>query len=409
MMKKVLLLLISTSLIFSAHSQFPLKGNFKRVSFDVYGGIPMFHGDTKNKFGDMTYTFTGRLNYNLTSAFTLGAEFSYGSMKGEDTDSNTDLAYFHNRYMKTIVGVDVHLFNVLHFDQISRFFQPFVGLGFGAIKSDMEGSGRNNIEDDFQYNDWAFGHQFNVGAKFKLSKTFDFNIRYSKFFANVDMIDNYDEPVHANRHNDAFSELNIGFTMHFGKKGNEPIIWRNSEECCIKNQEEDENKLKETSLSNDSIFDLLAKQDSTNKALNQNLLDLEQKLNSFEDEMTVLSENAQKNQTQNNNNGSPLNDLDDKTFRLENGNYMYIGELKGDISAEYYVIIGSYRLKSNAKRDQQNWKDKGFETYLMMEINKGLYRVVIDYSDDHTEALKLLKEYKEKLNKESWMIKTSTK
>lgn len=400
--------MISTTLMISTYSQSTLKGNFKRVSFDIYGGIPIFHGDTKNKFGDMTYTFTGKLNYNITSAFTLGAEFSYGSMKGKDTDG--DLAYFHNRYMKSTVGVDVHLFNVLHFDQISKFFQPFVGISFGAIKSDIEGSGFNGVDDEFHYNDWAYGHQFSLGTKFKISKTFDVNIRYAAFFSNVDQLDNYNLLIPANRHNDAFSELNVGLTMHFGKKGNDPIIWKSTEDCCS-NKELEENNQKLNALANDSILDLLAKQDSTNDALSDNILSLEQKLASLGDKMTTLANNT-KNQTEantNNDSNNPLNDLNDQSFRFENGDYIYVGELTGDIQAEYYVIIGSFRLKSNAKRDQRNWKEKGFDTYLMTEVKKGLYRVVIDYTNDHTEALKILKDYKEKLNKEAWMIKSTAK
>jgi opacity protein-like surface antigen len=408
MIKKILLLLISTSLILSAYSQFPLKGNYKRLSFDVYGGIPIFHGDIKNQFGNMSYSFTGRLNYNLTSVFTLGAEFSYGSMKGKDTDG--DLAYFHNRYMKSVVGVDVYLFNILRFDQISRFFQPFVGIGFGAVKSDMEGSGLNGVNDIYQYNDWAYGHQYNAGVKFKLSKTFDVNLRYSIFFTNVDEIDNYNLAIPGNRHNDAFSELNLGLTMHFGKKGNEPVIWKNTEDFCSEGiDEEEEKKIEENTLTNDVIFELLAKQDSTNKALNTNLSDLKQKLSLLENKMAFMSEKTQQANSNNNDSSDPLNELEDKTYRFANGDYMYIGDLKGDISAKYYIITGSYRLNSNAKIDQINWKEKGFETYLMMEVKKGLYRVVVDYTNDHTEALRLLNDYKINLNNEAWMIKSSSK
>lgn len=100
-----------------------------------------------------------------------------------------------------------------------------------------------------------------------------------------------------------------------------------------------------------------------------------------------------------------LNNLDDNRYKLRNGEYIYIADLKGDINAAYYLIIGSFRIKGNAKKHQKQWNEKGIMTHLMTDVKSGLYRVVVDYANEHSKALDLLDEYQENLDRTIWLIK----
>ena len=41
----------------------------------------------------------------------------------------------------------------------------------------------------------------------------------------------------------------------------------------------------------------------------------------------------------------------------------------------------------------------------MTDVKSGLYRLVVDFTNDHSEALDMLDEYRAKLNKDIWLIK----
>jgi len=126
--------------------------------------------------------------------------------------------------------------------------------------------------------------------------------------------------------------------------------------------------------------------------------------NELTEEQKRLEEEA-KRLRENSGDGS-INDLDDNSFKLRNGDYMHIADLKGDIKADYYLVTGSFRIKSNAKKDQKAWSEKGINTYLMTDFNSGLYRVVIDYSNSHEEALNMLDDYRKRVLRTIWIIKS---
>lgn len=99
------------------------------------------------------------------------------------------------------------------------------------------------------------------------------------------------------------------------------------------------------------------------------------------------------------------NDVDDQEFKLRNGDYIYVTELRGEINASYYLIIGSFEVKSNANNDQRKWNDKGISTKIMTDQKSGLYRLVVDFTNNHSVALDMLDEYRAKLNRDIWLIK----
>ena len=85
---------------------------------------------------------------------------------------------------------------------------------------------------------------------------------------------------------------------------------------------------------------------------------------------------------------------------------MFTATLQGDLEADYYLIIGSFRVKTNATKDQKNWASKGINTVIMYDVTEGLNRLVVDFTNDHTTALDMLDEYRATLNKDIWIIKS---
>lgn len=217
MKKIVLLLLVSVFMIQDMDAQNPLKGKFRRFSVDVSGGIPVINGDIRNKL--VGYDVAGRFNWNITSAVSIGTELGLGSVKGYESDNE----FFTNNYAKVLIGGEVYLFDLFKFNQLSNWFQPFIGANVGAIKSDIEKSQSN-----FHYNDWTWAQQFNAGLKFKLTNMIDLNASANFMYTGTDKLDNYNPNVNNNKHRDALSTYRLGLTFHLGKKQNKSIIWKDA-------------------------------------------------------------------------------------------------------------------------------------------------------------------------------------
>lgn len=222
-MKKVIFLIaVSLFMVQEMSAQNPLKGKYRRFSIDVSGGVPMIYGDIKNKF--VGYDFAARVNWNATSAVSIGAEVGYGYVKGYESTTE----FFTNRYTKVLVGGEVYLFDLFKMNQLSNWFQPYAGMSVGAIKSDIEKS-----QSDNHFNDWAWANQFTGGLKFKLTNMIDLNLNANFVLTGTDKLDNYNPQVFNNKNVDALAAYKLGLTFHLGKKANKSIIWKNENEATL--------------------------------------------------------------------------------------------------------------------------------------------------------------------------------
>ena len=220
-MKKILTLFVFAIGVMSLSAQSPVKGKFKRISVDVYGGIPILFGDLESL--PTSYNVGGRFNWNMTRAFSIGTDFTYGALSGQETTDREE--YFTNKYMKITGGAEFYFLNMVRFNDLSSWFQPYVGVGLGAIKSNVTEAGSlDGIKTDL-HDDWNFLHQYTLGTKFKISNTFDINAKFHFAFLKTDDFDNENLDILANKNNDILGSADIGLTMHFGKKGKTPIIW----------------------------------------------------------------------------------------------------------------------------------------------------------------------------------------
>ncbi len=296
---------------------------------------------------------------------------------------------------------------------------------------------------------------FGLGAGFavRLTKFLSLDVESRQMFTNDDLIDGmqWQEPGSNDGESrnrtlglDSYNQTTLGLTYSFvTKKVGEPLCMQNP----LWGSDAYDSKSKKKSAQEEE------KVDSTNILLNEKVENLEGQIDNLEFLIKMLAqkkEEAEKveeevntdnleesniNDHNNPNETNPseideniselteeqerlrresealkgedgkLNDVDDPEYRLRNGEYIYIADLQGEISAAYYLISGSFRIKSNAKNDQREWTNKGVKTYLMTDVRSGLYRIVVDYTNDHATALDLLDEYQAKLLKTIWLIK----
>ena len=283
-MKKILLLLI-VSLLMSKDidAQNPLKGKYRRFSIDVSGGIPVINGDIKNKFAG--YDLAARLNWNLTSAFSIGTEIGYGALKGYESEKE----YFTNRYSKILIGGEVYFFDLLKFNQLSKWFQPYLGVNVGAIKSDIEKS-----QSDLHFNDWTWANQFNGGLKFKLTNMLDLNASANLMITGTDLLDNFNPQVNNNKSRDVLSSYKLGLTFHLGKKENKSIIWKNDNELMVDD-----------------------KDDSLNLYTQQRMFDLERKVLALEKQNNEINKLVISSKNDVVNIGEKMEALEKKTLNLD--------------------------------------------------------------------------------------------
>lgn len=268
-----------------------------------------------------------------------------------------------------------------------------------------------------------------AGVAIRLTKFMSLDIETKQMLTKDDLIDGmqWQEPgsssaVSSNqtRGFDSYNQTTLGLTFSLigkniaeSKNMDNPLA--GSDAFSKKAVEEDEGPKASTNEELDSI----------NAELEDRVVSLEDQINGLEalikmmgeaqaEKAKELEEEKQKLQEEadrlkyegSTNNANPNNDLTDPSYKHRNGDYIYLAELEGEPQAAYYLIIGSFRIKSNANKDQRNWTDKGVNTIIMKDVQEGLYRLVVDYTNDHPTALDMLDEYQEKLNRDIWLIKS---
>jgi opacity protein-like surface antigen len=363
---------------------------YKRFSLDLNGGLPFFYGDITTKAGG--YNGTARVNYCMTRSFSVGGEFSYGKVSGLNKDS--EAFYFTNQYMKGFLGVQLYFFNAMRFHELSKWFQPYVGMGVGLVKSNIKESGsiRFGLMPD-HFKGWVFGSQYNAGIKFKLSKFLDLNTTFSLVHMKSDKFDNHVPRFFVNNYNDVLSTAEIGLTFHLGGKGKEPYIW--SEPPCCAPQAESQ-KL-------DSLLSRIAK-------LEDKVEENEEGVDSIGNENLSLSQRV--DSLQKTLNKSMADFIDCCNSNKQNSSaegYIYEAELEGPVQAEYYIVSGSYAILENATNRIQVLSELGYPAYIMREPSVGLNRVVIDHTDNFNEAIEKVAKYRSGLDPKAWIIKHAKK
>lgn len=263
-----------------------------------------------------------------------------------------------------------------------------------------------------------------VGMAIRLTDYLSLDLETRQSFTSDDLIDGmqWQEPGNSSngfsrgitKGNDSYNQTTLGLTFSIvTNKVGEPLCMQNplwgDDAFSEKNkQEETDSKIEEMDSTNALLEEKLEKleKDLENMNLVVKLLAEKTKENTKNDSIRHFDSNETTNYPNKNlNDLDNINNLDDNTFKLRNGEYMQVAELKGDINASYYLISGSFVVKGNAKKDQKNWKEKGFETHLMTDFESSLYRVVIDYTNNHEEALDMLEDYKKRVLKSIWVIK----
>jgi opacity protein-like surface antigen len=363
---------------------------YKRFSLDLNGGLPFVYGDITTKLGG--YNATGRLNYSMTRSFSVGAEFSYGEVSGLNKD--TEAFYFTNQYMKGFLGVQMYFFNAMNFHELSKWFQPYVGVGLGLVKSNMKESGsvRFGVKPELS-KEWIFGSQVNAGVKFKLSKFLDLNTVFSVVNMKSDNFDNHVPRFFVNNYNDVLSTAEIGLTFHLGGKGKEPLIW--SVPPCYA-----------PPADNSKIDSLLARLSKLEDKVDEE----EEEVDSLGNENLSLSQRVDSLQQTLNKSMADFLDCCNSNKRGDGADgYIYEAELEGPIQAEYYIVSGSYAILSNATNRIQMLSELGYTAYIMREPSVGLNRVVIDHTDIYNEAIEKVAKYRIDLDPKSWIIKQAKK
>lgn len=390
-MKKSIIFSLLITITLGVFSQNSIKGKYKRLSFDIYGGMPYILGEIQNN-NFSGYNLTGRLDYHITSAFSFGGEFSYGAVSGLDENGSD---YFRNQYMKAFIGPDIHLYNILRFSEITKWFQPYFGFGIGAVKSDIEYSGYNGLEITDHFNDWVAAAQVHLGTKFKLAKWLDLNLRVSADYLATDWFDNYNPNITRNKSYDFLLTYDLGFSFNIGGKGKDAVIWKRDDIKDKNEQEQAEEdlaaKMDEELAENQEKLDSL---EEANKALND-------RMNQLADNLANLNEQLE---TGNLGGGAgSSNGINDLYTGADE--HIYETDLSGPVKAVYYIVAGSYAIEKNAQTRVAFLEVKGYSPYIMVETHADLNRVCIDQTDSYSEAIQKVVEYREKLDPYCWIMK----
>lgn len=405
-MKKLLTLFVFAISFIFLSAQSPVKGKFKRISADVYGGIPILFGDMESD--PKSYNVGGRLNWNMTRSFSFGTEFTYGAISGQEKTDQEE--YFTNKYMKITGGGEFYFFNLVRFNDLTKWFQPYVGVSLGAIKSNVTEAGSlEGIKTDL-HNDWNFLHQYTLGTKFKLSNTFDLNARFNFAFLKTDDFDNENLAILANKNNDILGSADIGLTMHFGKKGKTPIIWAPSDDFNLA----EDSLFKKTK---DQLDDLEEKVEEVEEVVEENQADTEQDVTSLQmhnDELQKEVDGLKKEvdglkksgfgagKGANESNSPNGYQIGDEYITAET---VYTAELEGPSDGLFFIVSGSYHIIENALARAAQLSELGYTPIIMKEPAQKLNRVVIDSSDNFDEAVAKVKKHRRELDPEAWVIK----
>lgn len=296
----------------------------------------------------------------------------------------------------------------------------------------------NTVDDEEKWAGYNGRFVFGIGAgvAFRLTKFMSLDIETRQMFTQDDLLDGmqWQEPSGnttvsrgLTNSSDTYNQTTIGLTFSLigkniaeSKNMDNPLAGADAFSKKKDDAESDEPKVS----TNEEL-------DSVNALLEERVLALEDQINGMEMLLKMMAEKeqarnealeAEKNaleeeaarlkaegglgETKNNGNSTGDGSELDKTFRHRNGDLMYVAKLDGTLKASYYLIIGSFRVKANANREQRNWSDKGVNTVIMYDTKEGLNRLVVDYTNNHEEALDMLDEYRATLNKDIWIIKS---
>lgn len=411
------------------HAQKINKEDYKRLSVDIYAGLPLFFGDVQHEF--KSFNTTGHLNYTLTSALSLGGEFSFGQLQGSDEDIRGD--YFKSQYLKTMLGGEVYLLNLLRFTELGTKFQPYFGLNIGAIQTKVLKAGSKAGPDLDLHNGWSFANQWHLGAKIKLSQLIDLNLRSCLLLTKTDLLDNQDAAVPNNKSNDALVNLELGLSFHLGKKQKKALIWKSPEDNQLDSLLNEAQTLSDSNSIEQNLESLQAKM-LQNEAINQSKVEeLEAENEALKEQVIVLTEHLNElidyvvdhvesveNKIQQKEDkiivdvkpptkkpAEKTKENNSQTKKPTSSNTsLYTTELVGPISAKYYIISGSFTELSNAEKRIQTLTTLGYTPVIMRDPKaNNSNRVVVDTADDYQLAKELLLKYHNELDPEAWIIK----
>lgn len=406
------------------------KGEYKRVSIDVYGGLPFFFGDVHQQF--KSFNTSGRFNYVLTSAFSAGGEFSFGQVQGQDDDLKGD--YFKTQYLKALVGGEVYLLNLLRFTELGTRFQPYFGFNLGALQSNVKDAGSNEGADAQLHKNWSFANQWHLGAKYKLSNSLDLNLRSCLLLMKSDKFDNQFPAVPNNKSNDVIVNLELGLSIHLGGKQKKSLIWKSNDELEVDSLPEGLEIVEEPVLidsamqylntqmlqSEDEMLENMALLQAENEKLKEQIVLLGDHLNDLIDYVVAHVESAEKKQNEQKvivevkpPSKKPVEKQVEETIKEEAKpstntpkESVYSSELVGPISANYYIISGSFTQLSNAEKRIKKLTALGYTPVIMKDPKaNNSNRIVIDTADDYKLAKQLLIKYHKELDPEAWIIK----
>lgn len=400
MMKKILPLLF---VFLFLNNQFVLKAQdskkedkvfkkepTKKFAVDVYGGFPFPTGDVKVDFKDKFPLYNAGIGvfYNFTSAFSARVDYNYTRLHGQNNRAINN-EFFENRIHKWSVGVEAHLFNILRFSQISKRFQPFIGVGVGQAKSNVEGGLDGVLLPEHTYESFALLYQASAGFRVNITKWLDAFFRYDMHFAKTDSLDGFDWNVNANKYYDSYITGNLGLTFKIGKKGAEHYIW-NRDEFNAKNFESDIEKMKK------DFIGLAEETDSIKKAIDQIAIDA----NKCCDEMRNENENLQRQ----------IDELNQKIeggeFTARDENDVYEAAIDGQKPGVYHIIVGSFAVKNNAEKEKQRYENMGHKITIIYEAALGLNRLSIETSEDFKYIQSKISDIRANVHNKAWVLRT---
>lgn len=392
----LLILLIFNLSVFAQEEEIPRKKNnytfqkppTKKIALDLYGGLAVPAGDVKvdlqNKFP--LYNVGAGLSYNLTSVFSLRADYNYTRLQGQNSRAINN-EFFENRIHKWSIGTEVHLFNLFRFSQISKRIQPFVGVGIGQIKSNVEAGLDGEVLPEHTYDGLDLATQVSAGFRVNITKWLDAFFRFDIHFTKTDSLDGFDWDLNVNKYYDNYFNTNLGLTFKIGKKGVDHYFWVR-DEFNAKNLQSEYEQLKR------ELYSLSLEYDSVKQNLNQ----LAQEASSCCDEMRNSSEAIQRE----------IDELNQKInsgmFSADSPDDVYRADVDGATPNSYHVIVGSFNNKNNALSEQKRLENEGHTVEILYENSLQLNRLSIASSMNFNNIKSYLENYRRTVNSKSWIL-----
>jgi hypothetical protein len=359
----------------------------KKFAIDLYGGFPFTTGDVKTDFP--SYNAGIGMYYAFTTAFAFRADFNYALLKGENNRERNN-EFFQNRTFKWTVGIDANLFNILRFSQVTKRFAPFIGVGVGQIKSNIENTaGLDGIVlPEHNYDGFDMLYSASTGFRIYLTRWLDLNFRYEMHFAKTDSLDGFDWNLNANKYYDSYITANLGLTFKIGKKGREHKYWV-IDEFNAKNFETD---IKKIQRDMEELYD-------KNNAIAKEVEEI--KANDCCDEMREITEKLQR-------------EIDELNQKIEAGEYtgrnesdVYNADITGAMPGAYHIIVGSFAKIDNANREAKRLVDLGYSINIIFEPKMGVNRLSIFESMQFGPTKAKLDEMRKDVHPKAWILRAN--